>query len=563
MQGRIANASLSRPLARFFRCQDGFLSVVMAILLPAMIMVAGIAIDLSDLNAQRKAVQSQADLAALSGVRNLSTASTTRAAAARTLVQSEIYDIRPPAADHILFGRLAAGDFVANPDQSHLDGVTAVKVVATSPARFPVLGRFFLRDAPPLVTRSAVAVVDPRVSFALSNCLLSLRLLNGLLEPLLGADMDLLCSGHGLRINAVSLMNQLALRGELLAPDTTYGDILDAELPLIDILEAAYGQTGLAAELAAPVFASERLRLGDFLHLAPGLREVQVTNTLLPPLELHISDVVFGALEVLGARIVDLDARLSLGTFAGAGISVQISEPRVIVLGAHPGSRDARAQSAQIRIAVDGLHLSSLLRLSLGINLANSTATLAAQGRQCSRVGTDTAAVFAPVTAELLNVDASLRLLGLPLDRPLAPVKSLKLMESSDTRIRFTHDEVAQGKVKEIRADHYQIDVHGLQQITGAVADLIGAFRAETGGKASDHACRLLTGCVLASSARGLGNLLDPVTEALAVSQDNLGKPGTAEGGLLRTLLEDVLGFAFVETQIEVLAVSCSYKLAL
>ena len=134
-------------------------------------------------------------------------------------------------------------------------------MVATSPARFPVLGRFFLRDAPPLVTRSAVAVVDPRVSFALSNCLLSLRLLNGLLEPLLGADMDLLCSGHGLRINAVSLMNQLALRGELLAPDTTYGDILDAELPLIDILEAAYGQTGLAAELAAPVFASERLRL--------------------------------------------------------------------------------------------------------------------------------------------------------------------------------------------------------------------------------------------------------------------------------------------------------------
>ena len=74
MQGRIANASLSRPLARFFRCQDGFLSVVMAILLPAMIMVAGIAIDLSDLNAQRKAVQSQADLAALSGVPNPSTA---------------------------------------------------------------------------------------------------------------------------------------------------------------------------------------------------------------------------------------------------------------------------------------------------------------------------------------------------------------------------------------------------------------------------------------------------------------------------------------------------------
>ncbi len=556
-------AYLRRSLRRFARQDDGFLSVATAILLPAMLIVAGIAIDISDLNAQRRLVQSQADLAALSAARNLSTSESARAAATRTLLSAETYEMRAPAAEHILFGRLEDGSFLANDDQTSLDGVTAVKVVGSSPARFPILGRFFLRAGPPLVTRSAVAEVDPRVSFALSNCLLSLHLLNGLVEPLLGVDKALLCSGEGLRIDAVSLMRQLALRGDLLSPATTYGDVLDAELPLIDVLDAAFDQSRVLTRLAAPVFALEPVRLGEFLHLGRGIRELQVTNTLVPPLELHLSDLVFAGLEVLGARIVDLEAQLSLGSLAGAVVDVTISEPRVIVLGARPGSAAAQAESAQIRIAVEDLRLTPLLRLSLGLELANSTATLSAKGQPCSRLGRDTAAVFDPVRAELLNADVSLRLAGLPTEQLLAPVQRLKLMQSSTTEISFTHDEVARGTVKEIRADAYQLDVRSPAQITAAVSGLTGALRAELGPGGGSASCRPGLGCTLASAVGGLGQGLGAVTAALGQSQRDLGNPHSAEGGLLQTLLEDVLGFAFVETQLETLEVSCSYKLAL
>lgn len=552
---------LSR-LSGFATRTDGSLSAAAAILLPAMLMVAGIGIDISDLNAQRKLVQGQADLAALSAVRNLSSVSHARTAATHTLLQTEAYEMAPPGAGDIRFGRVEAGVFVANADQSRLEGVTAVKVIGRSPARFPVLGRFFLREAPPLVTRAAVATVDPRVSFALSNCLLSLNLLNGMLAQLT-AETDLLCSGHGLRINAVSLFRRLALQGELLTPATTYGDVLDAQLPLIDILEAAYATAGLPARLATPAFAFGPMRLGELVTVGEGIRELQVTNSLLPPLDLSLADLVFGSLEVLGERIVDLEAELALGRVAGAAVGVRISEPRVIVLGARPGDPNAQARSAQIRIAVEDLKLSPLLRLSLGLDIANSRAALSAEGAPCSRHAADTAALFDPVTAELLNVDIALELLGLPLGRLLEPVKSLKLMESRVTRLSFTHDDVARGVQKEVHADDYQIDVQAPAQITQAVARLVGAFHHEVETSGAGGSCKG-PGCALSSGlGAGLDVVLGTVGTALSTTRANLANPQSAEGGVLQTLLEDVLGFAFVETQLQVLGATCRHKLAL
>ena len=564
MANLIAQPRLPRLITRFLRREDGALSVLTAILFPAMIMLAGVAIDLSDLNAHRKYLQGQADLAALSGVRNLSTAHDSRRVAADTLTRDARFGIAAPGVGDIQFGRVHPGHgFVPNLDQSSLDGVTAVKVIGHAPARFTVLGLFFDRDDMPMVTRSAVAVAEPRVSFALSNCLLSLHLLNGLLEPLLGADTDLLCSGHGLRINAVTLMDQLALRGELLSPSTTYGDILDAEFPVFDVLEAAYGQTNLPGALTLPTFGEAPIRLGDFLHLSSDLRSARITNTLVPPLEVHLSDVFFGSLEILGERIVDLQADLTLGELAGASVKVQISEPRVIVLGVKPGGPEAVARTSQIRIGVEGLHLSSLLRLSLGLNVANSAAMLSPDGRHCSREDTAIAASFDPVSAELLNVDVTVRLLGLPLDSLLNPIKSLKLMESRTSELAFTHQEVAAQTVKQIRADNYQVDIHNPAQITNAVANLTGQLRDEVEDERDTPSCRFILGCLVSVTTRTLTDLLDGIASALTVSHDNISDPETAEGGLLQTLLEDVLGFAFVESDLEVLEVSCSYRLAL
>lgn len=543
----LANSTRSRlslGTRRFFGKEYGSISVATAIILPGLLMVAGVAIDISDLNSQRKYVQNQADLAALSGIRNLSEVSTARKSAVRTVLSGKSFEMSEPAIGDILFGQVdPEAGFILSEDQTSLNGVTAVKVIARSPARFPVLGRFFSRESQSLVTRSAVAIAQPRVSFSLSNCLLSLHLLNGLLEPLLGAEADLLCSGEGLRIDALTLMGELAARGQFLSPSTTYGDVLDAEFPLVDILNAAYGQTAGPSPVDAPAFASEPLRLGDFLHVAPGLRAAQMTNTLLPPLDLSLADLVFGSLEVLGARVIDLQAQLTLGEYAGAAVNLKISEPRVVVLGARPGDPTAIARTAQIRLNLKDVQLSPLLHLSLGLNVANSSATLSPAGQHCSPEADDLAAVFTPVSADLLDVDLALSLSPVPGIFPPGLLKQTKLMKSSTTSLEFTHKDVAEGVSKTLRADTYQPDIHGPENIGQAVEGLVAELKAFGVGKnTSEKACRFGPKCLL----EGLTRVLSP-----------------EEHGILQTLLEDVLGFTFVETQLKVLDVACQRRLAM
>ena len=54
--------------------------------------------------------------------------------------------------------------------------------------------QLFLSDDALIVTRHAVAIQQPRISFALSNCLLSLNLLRPVLQPLIRSQVDVLCS---------------------------------------------------------------------------------------------------------------------------------------------------------------------------------------------------------------------------------------------------------------------------------------------------------------------------------------------------------------------------------
>ena len=56
---------LSRALRAWCRETTAAISVGFMILLPGLLMIAGVAIDFSVLNAQRKFIQSQADMAAL------------------------------------------------------------------------------------------------------------------------------------------------------------------------------------------------------------------------------------------------------------------------------------------------------------------------------------------------------------------------------------------------------------------------------------------------------------------------------------------------------------------
>lgn len=256
-------------------------------------------------------MQARADLAALSGIRNFDSADSMRAAVRATLQQAGSYTMVNEFDDAIIIGTLdSQHNFTPASDQSSLDGANAVRVTAASHPTLFALSPWLNPDEL-AVTRSATAAMQPRVSFALSNCLLSLDLLRGLLEPIVGANLDLLCAGHGLRVNALTVLEEIGLQANILEPgQTTYGDILDAQIDLGDVLTGVLG-TVIPGGLGS-------VQLGDLLYLGGDLREV-VVGSPVPAIEINAADLVFGSAELLYTNVANLSLGVDLGSVARRG----------------------------------------------------------------------------------------------------------------------------------------------------------------------------------------------------------------------------------------------------
>lgn len=278
------------------------------------------------------------------------------------------------------------------------------------------------------------------MSFSLSNCLLDLDLLNGILRPIVGADLDLLCSDHGLRLQGLTLLEDIALRADILEPgQTTYGDILEAWVDLGTVLGAVFDQTfptGLG-----------QVQLGQILYLVEDLDHA-VVGSPLHTVQVNAADIVFGATELLYRNVADVALGIDLGPIAGSEVGLQIGEPRQVVMGARPGDPDAIATTAQIRLSVDAVSLVDLVKLNLDVELARAEATLSNGGNSCSRKDDAVVASFSPVAAELLSVTISL-------DLPLLPSISLGTSYFGNTptatTVDFTYAEYIDGTVKTIQ----------------------------------------------------------------------------------------------------------------
>ncbi|WP_370301201.1 hypothetical protein [Pseudooceanicola sp.] len=495
---------LSRALRAWYRETTAAISVGFMILLPGLLMIAGVAIDFSVLNAQRKFIQSQADMAALSGIRNLHTVGTVHASATETLMSEVFFDMRSPLRDEIQVGILSeTHDFVASADQSTLENVSAVKVIAAAPAAMPILSKM-VGGPNATIRRKAIAVAVPRVSFGLSNCLASLDLLNGLVAPMLGLQADALCSGHGVRIHTFELLGRLALRGALVSPGRTYAEILDAEFTMSDVLTEALVPEGFTV-LTGPL-SNQPVRLGDFIYLSEDLSKAEVGSPV-PPLELNAADIVFGSAEVLGTRIVDLELTADLGILANVPVKLQISEPRQIVIGARPGDEDAVARTSQIRLSIEGAQVAGLLDLSLNLGVANATATLHEDGEHCSSNPDYRAAVFRPATASLIDLDLSV--LGLPPLNLLPPVAAALQAGGTSETVTFSHEDVEKKRTK---------------TVAPSIADMVNATH----------------------------SIIDLPLGAVAPDA----------GDLAAAIVEDLLGLRIAEAQLEVFDLVCTRRLA-
>lgn len=524
------------------------MSVLVIILLPLLLFAAGLAIDLANINAQKRYVQAQADLAALSAARDFVSAGHMRAAARATIGANARYRTLPIRDGDIELGRrLGRAGFEPAEIQDQIAGANAVRVTVRSRVRYILLGLFAPRRNLTVV-RQAVAVVEPpRVSFALSNCLLNLRLLEPILRPIIPSQVDVLCSGRGIdtRIELLPTLTAMALRADLLTPGgeaMTYGEILDADLPVSDIL-------AILLDTDVPPIP-DQVQLAEFLHLGEGLRHM-TTHSPVYGLQVQAEDLVLATAEVLGKRLLDLEARLDLGPLSQLQAAVRISEPRQIVLGAVPGDTAAQARTAQIRLEVEDINILNLFTLRLHVNLANARARLSEQGQTCSDDPLSVVAVFDPVDASLIEVDMAVQVHGLPGGQEAlgfaADTQALREMR----RVTFTRAEYEAGETHQIGPTSQFEQDNAVLALRRGVGDLLGETESKI--RAAGGSCSGLLGCTVSL----LKGTLDALAGTLVATTANVLNAIGAEGTMTNAILHDLLGLAIARAELELLDIRC------
>lgn len=542
-------------LAAFPRDDGGALTTLFVVLLPVLLFAAGLAIDLTHTNTQRRYVQAQADLAAMSGAMHFASADSVRAAARATIAANARYPAHPTPDSQIVLGAAGhQGAFQPVADQTSLTGVDAVRVVVRSPVRMFVM-RLFLDTSAMVIEREAIAAVPtaPRVSFALSNCLLNLRLLEPILRPLIDSQVDVLCSGRGIdtRLSVFPTLLDLAARADLLTPGgapQTWGTILDAELPVSDVLEVLTGR---------PVPPSPHaIRLGEVLYLPADLREAAIGNPV-PEIHLQAADLILASAEILGQRILNLEVGLGLGGLASAQAAVRISDPRKIVVGARPGDPQAVARTSQIELDISELNILNLFALKLRVIVANASAALSDQGAACSPDPAAEAAVFDPVDASLLDVQLALRVLTLPSGQEALGLQTDTIRNRETRRVGFTHQQIQTDPVARFGPTGQTVQDSLASSLRAGTAALLN--QAEQAVRAQGNAiqCSGLLGCLIGGVLHTLKATLQAVANTLLVTTVNVANALGAEGTLTNAILSDLVGLHIARADLEVLEVIC------
>lgn len=535
-------------MRRFAVSEAGTVTVLFVVLLPVLLFAGAVAIDIGKINSQKRYVQAQADLGAVAAARHAYSAAVLREAARDTVMNNPKYPIRGFDEERdVVLGVVNAGQFTPLPDQSDVSSMTAVKVRVSSQANLIAL-RMFMSDDNLSITRAAVAsVTQSRVSFALSNCLLNLRLLDPVLRPILGTDVDVLCAGRGVdtRVDVLGFLTALSTEAALLTPSGTamhYGDVLDASLPTDVIFETLLGRP-----VAVP---RDYVRLADILYLAPDLSALQV-GTPVEAISVDMSDILFALAEVLAERVIDLDLSLDLGGLAGLNASLRVADPRKIVIGAVPGDPDAVARTSQIELDLADINISGLFALHLRIGIANAEATLSAQGDACAAAPHAEIAVFAPVDVSLLDIDLGIRVLGLPAQYREAGIAVETRTQREMRRVSFTRQEYEDTPIKVLTPGGYTRDDDLVSSLQTGLGGLLSDAQAQI--RVEREACHGLLSCLIGGTFGLLNSIMNRLTGTIVNVLNALG----AEGRLTNAILEDLVGLGIARAELELLDVSC------
>ncbi len=544
-----------KGIRSFARADDGAFAAAFVILLPIILFAAGLAIDLGHINAQKRHVQSLADLAALSSVRNLTSAELARGAAQSSVLAQSAYPVVPLTDEDILLGqREGRSGFAPVPDQEDVLGVDSVRVTVSAPARTFVLG-MFMDDSAFMIQRSAIASAAevPRVSFGLSNCLLNLFLLKPILAPLIPASVDVLCSGRGVdtAVEVFPTLTEIAARADVASPGDdplTYRNILDADVPVEAVLETLTGER--------VGFSGQTIRLAEVLSIPSSLQRMTV-GAPVSSLKVQASDLILATAEVLGTRIVDLAVGVDLGPLANVQAAVRVSEPRQIVIGATPGDPDAVARTSQIALEFDEINILNIFTLRLGVKAANASVALSDLGDTCNTDPRAVVAVFDPVDASLLDVDLGVRVLGLPERYAPIGVQEDTTQRRETRRVSFTREMYNTAPSVTIGPTGESVNDSMSSTLSRGTSELLGQAEHDLRHARRNLTCSGVLDCLIGGPISIIRNTLDSVVGTLVTTSANVLNTIGAEGTLTKEILSGLVGLDLAQAQLDLIELHC------
>lgn len=245
-------------LARLLHDRAGNIATMTALMAPAGLVLAAIAIDFGSLYTQRRELQSFADLAAITAAANLANAET---AVATTLRDNGVPAVRFEHAGQVAavpgnneaLALILPGRYVADPATSATERFVAGKTPYNAVrVRLKTVGDQFFSGSlmsAPLVSAEGVARISSTSAFSIGSRLLSLNggLANTILGGLLGGSVSLSLMDYNALLNAdVQLFDFLdVLATKLHITAGTYNELLATEATVGQVAAALADVPGL------------------------------------------------------------------------------------------------------------------------------------------------------------------------------------------------------------------------------------------------------------------------------------------------------------------------------
>lgn len=551
-------------LRRFCGDRSGAVLPFIVVLIPALLLVGGAATDISQLNAQRRYTQSQADLAAQSAARHLPDPVAVRAAVRRVVAANPRFGDLTLADSDIRLGSYSPeGGFVPVADQYSPAGVTAVEVDVPSPFD-PILLGPVLSDDAILVRRKAVAAQSSGIAlFMLRNRLAGLDLqhsgLSGLLTPLgLGVTANVL-SYEGLLNTRLRVSDLLGLVTAGLAAETlTFDDVLRLPIAVPELLGGLVRLGALPPQVIPEAYPSlNTITFQDIMMMSPALARLRAGD-ILPDLSISALDFL-GVLAQLQARPeerlgvgVGLDVNELLPGIAAVNRLVDVSatvgliRPPVWVLARMDDTPPQVARVSQTGAEISASTL-SLLDLTVTTGASNAEARLKSLNCAASRPS-DVAAVF-DVTTSPVTLDLRLSLLRLADDlseRDMAPLP----LSGSTRSVPITYSQI--GTAVKVSSP---LSLSGL---TAGLKDVLGRVRTDVTDR--QKKCSGVLGallCPVTLLASGITAALTTLLGDVLTTVNNL----LIQPLLLDNLvaqLQAFLGLTIAEAEIVLAGTACS-----